>query len=334
MLRGRSWRLWLLLRDSKETHSNKHWLRRRWERWLSRRIPPAGEITLSHRNVFIFPSRTGWAFGILLIALLLTAINYQNSLIYGLTFWLLSIGHGTIWLTFRNLSGNTLIAGRPDDCFAGDRVELPVTMKANKNWAVAIVLGYPNEGEHYVTLAPGESQRVDLGRLAQRRGKLTDARLKVETQYPFGLLRAWSWAALDFDVTVYPKPEYTPLQFSEGTDGEHSGDAVVQILGDDIAGIREYGYGDGLNQISWKHSARTGALKTREREQEQGVMCWLSWDALPPEDSELRLSRLTSWVLQADEKGWRYGLKLPGVEIAPDQGPSHRAQCLKALALW
>lgn len=326
--------MWLLLRDSNEVQLKQHWLRRQLERWLNRRIPPSREVSLSHHNVFIFPSRTGWCFGLLLIALLLTAINYQNSLIYGLTFWLLSIGHGTIWLTFRNLSGNTLIAGRPVDCFAGDYVELPITMRANKNWAVAISMSYPNEDLQHLTLAPGESHQVALSRLAEYRGRLTGERLKIETQYPFGLLRAWSWVALDFDVTVYPKPVFTPLNFSQGGDNELSGELLAQPVGEDIAGIREYAAGDSLNQISWKHSARTGVLKTREREQEQGLMCWLSWDALPSENTELRLSRLASWVIQADENGWLYGLRLPGVEIAPDYGSAHRTQCLKALALW
>ncbi|MEK9766735.1 MAG: DUF58 domain-containing protein, partial [Thalassolituus sp.] len=65
--------------------------------WLRRRIPPVTALALSHRNVFILPSAAGWVFSALLIAMLLTAINYQNSLVYALTFWLLSMGVGSIW---------------------------------------------------------------------------------------------------------------------------------------------------------------------------------------------------------------------------------------------
>ena len=49
-------------------------------------------------------------------------------------------------------------------------------------------------------------------------------------------------------------------------------------------------------------------------------------------DTEARLSRLCAWVLQADRIGARYGLRLPGREIAPDEGPNHRQRCLEALA--
>ena len=50
-------------------------------------------------------------------------------------------------------------------------------------------------------------------------------------------------------------------------------------------------------------------------------------------DVEARLSRLTRWVLAADKEGLRYGLRLPGSEIAPGHGDAHRCACLRELAL-
>lgn len=63
----------------------------RWQRWLNRRIPPASSVELNQRRVFILPTRQGGAFGLALLVMLLAAINYQNSLAYGLTFLLLSL---------------------------------------------------------------------------------------------------------------------------------------------------------------------------------------------------------------------------------------------------
>lgn len=45
------------------------------------------------------------------------------------------------------------------------------------------------------------------------------------------------------------------------------------------------------------------------------------------------MSRLTAWVLQADQLGVDYGLRLPNAEFAPDSGPAHKRNCLEALAL-
>jgi uncharacterized protein (DUF58 family) len=38
-------------------------------------------------------------------------------------------------------------------------------------------------------------------------------------------------------------------------------------------------------------------------------------------------------VLMAERQGLDYGLRVPGREIAPDQGAAHRARCLEALAI-
>jgi len=305
-----------------------------WKRWLNRRIPPVSALALSHRNVFILPSRTGWAFAALLVAMLLTAINYQNSLIYGLTFWLVSVGHGTIWLTFRNLSGLTLSAGKPTACFAGDEIRLPVKFTSGKHWSAAISAGYPEETQLDLSLAPHESSEMILTRKTHKRGRLPLKRIRVETQYPFGLFTAWSWVALEYDVVVYPRPDYSPLVLSTGNEGDILEGVTVTQGSDDVAGIRDYGRGDSMQQISWKHSARTGDLKSLEREQENSVLCWLTWDSLQGIDPELRLSRLASWVDQAESAGWKYGLSIPGNDISPSSGHAHRHQCLTALAIW
>ena len=46
------------------------------------------------------------------------------------------------------------------------------------------------------------------------------------------------------------------------------------------------------------------------------------------------LSILTRWVIDADRKMEDYGLRMPGVAIAPAHGEAHRHACLEALALY
>ena len=63
-------------------------LRARFRAWVNRRIPPARAVTLDQRRIFIFPSRAGFFFGLSLLLMLTTAINYQNNMSYALTFLL------------------------------------------------------------------------------------------------------------------------------------------------------------------------------------------------------------------------------------------------------
>jgi uncharacterized protein (DUF58 family) len=61
---------------------------------------------------------------------------------------------------------------------------------------------------------------------------------------------------------------------------------------------------------------------------------WLDWDELEGRDPEARLSILTRWVLDAERAGDLYGLRLPGVKLAPGGGEHHQERCLAALALF
>ena len=85
---------------------------KRFSRWLDRRIPPTDRITLSQKNVFIFPTATGFAFGGVIALLILGAIHYQASLVYGVPFLLGSLFLVTIPYTFRNLSGPKAARGK------------------------------------------------------------------------------------------------------------------------------------------------------------------------------------------------------------------------------
>lgn len=311
------------------------WVKDKWQSWINQRIPPTNRIRLTQRNIFIVPSRTGWGFLVLILLLLLTAVNYKNSLIYALTFWLLSMGLATMWLTFRNLSGLVLSSGHAHSCFAGEELNLPVQLLNSKRWSAGLLMAYKQNTPQICNVPPNQAITLNIPFKTSVRGRLEAPRLKVETRYPFGLFTAWTWTALDFQLVIYPAKEASAISLSSGEDGEQLASQTAQTGNDgDFSGIRDYRPGDNLQRIAWKQSARTDNLKTLEMEVEQGVSCWLRWESLAGLDNEKRLSCLASWVEQAEQQGWRYGLSIPGRELAPDFGEKHYIDCLTALALW
>ena len=58
----------------------------------------------------------------------------------------------------------------------------------------------------------------------------------------------------------------------------------------------------------------------------------LDWDLLTEPDPETRLSQLCRFVLLAAQSHQSYGLRLPGICIAPGLDDRHKHQCLAALA--
>lgn len=87
-----------------------------------------------------------------------------------------------------------------------------------------------------------------------------------------------------------------------------------------------------MKLVVWKKFAKADELVSRDTQQAQRTELWLDASACGTPDPEARLSRLCAWVLAADDNGLDYGLRLPGLEIAPDGGAAHRRRCLEALA--
>lgn len=309
--------------------------RRRWSQWLDRRIPAAAQVRLGHRSIFILPTGSGLLYLLLLLLMLITAINYQNSLIYGLTFWLFSVGLVAMMVTFRNLSGLTLKAGHPYPCFAGERLELPLHIQSGGRYHDALWVQFPQEAGVQAGVAAGASATLHLSFRPAQRGPLHTGRLRLDSRFPLGLFNAWTWVKLDFQGVVYPQPEYVPLVLASGDSGDNlPGAATTQAGAQDFFGLRPYQPGDSLRRIAWKQLARGKGLVSKEFDHDEGATCWLAWDSLPGVAVETRLSRLCGWVLEAHQRGWRYGLRLPGTELEPDNSEVHRDRCLHALALF
>src|SRR5210317_1124520 len=107
-------------------------LRSRFRQWVNRRIPPARSVTLDQKRIFIFPSKVGLFFGLCLLVMLMTAINFQNNLSYALTFLLATLFIIATLHTFANLSGLTIRALRAQSAFPGQQSEFDVQIERGK----------------------------------------------------------------------------------------------------------------------------------------------------------------------------------------------------------
>lgn len=307
--------------------------RHRFQRWINRRIPRSDLQALSQKNIFILPTGAGVVFGLLLVIMLLTGINYQNSLIYLTTFLLGAVFVGAMHQTHRNLSGLELSLVQPGEGFAGDDIPFRFRLKAGRDDAVAVVLSFEDSIHPPVHVHAGQGSDVFLPIHSVHRGYLRPDRVRVETRFPFGLLKAWSWVRPVSAGVVFPRPVPAPDSLSTVDDGDESAQART-IDGNDHADIRPWREGDLSQRVQWKRYARTGQMAVADWEGEQGSPHWLDFNAYPGADHELRLSYLAYLVNERGRSGARFGLNLPGQMIEPEAGPAHVARCLRVLATW
>ena len=309
----------------------------RFANWLYGFTPPEhGRVVLVHRRVYIVPARLGWLFAATLAILLIGSINYALSLGFALTFLLAGLGLAGMVHTARNLARIAISVGRAEPVFAGESAQFRLYLDGGPGFdRPAILARHLVAGSQLVVDVPaGGLAEVVLAVPAARRGWLPLGRVMLETRFPLGLFRAWSYIEPDARCLVYPQPERSALP-PPGAEAA-AGALRTQTTGnDDFAGLRGYQPSDSPRHVAWKAVARSDVMLTKQFTGEAAAELWLDWRLLPARmGPEQRLSRLAGWVLAAERAGAHYGLRLPGLEIAPRRGDSHSAACLQALALY
>lgn len=312
------------------------WLKR-WERWVDQRLPRSDSRRFVQNNIFILPTGMGWLFTALLLVMLLTAINYQNSLIFLLTFFLGVVFVVAMHQTHNNLSGLELTLVQAGEGHVGEPIPFLIRGSGGKDSSLALSLSIEGEieaGSLDMQHVYGESiLDMRVHSIPRKRGYLKLGRIKIESRFPFGLLRAWSWLRPESAGIVYPAPVMPTIQSALGENQDDVG-RVINAQGQDHAELRPWRQGDLSQRVLWKRYARTGEMAVADWHGEQGVPCWLDFAAFPGVDVELRLSYLAALVLERSQKGDTFGLRLPGCEIEPGSGPAHVQACLRCLGVY
>lgn len=309
-----------------------------WSLQMSGARPPElVPVVLGQRRIYVLPTRGGLLYALALLVLLIGAINYNLSLGYGLVFLLGGLGIVAILHSFRNLAGTAITVGAPAPVFVGDTARFPLILhNADARERRLLRLFLPGQAAITADVPPRGSTRALLPLPASRRGWLALPRVTIETVWPLGLVRSWSYAAPALACLVYPRPAdaVPPAPTFAGMQGgrlsSDSGD-------EDFAGLRRHQPSDPPHHVAWKTAARLGpdaALQTKQFSGTAAQALWFDWAQLPGLDVETRLAILARWVLDAEDAGISWGLRLPGREIPQAHGPAHVHACLKALALY
>ena len=321
------------------------WLRRTTGKWLPRRGTfDNGEVVLSQRRVFILPTRAGIGFAMLLLVLLIGSINYSLGLGFALTFLALSCALVDMVFTYRNLAHLALQQGRVPAVFAGQEAQFELHI-ANRTglarYGVWIDFAGTPDARHVTDIAAHGSAAVLLGVPTAARGWLRPERVVLSTRFPLGLFRAWSYWRPAARALVYPRPEEGAPPLPLDGDAVGSGRAALSpTRTDDFAGVRSYQAGDSPRRLAWRQIARLdpalgGQLVTKHFEGGVGDELVLDFAQLSAQlDLELRLSRMTRWVLDAEQRALPYAFRLGAVRYDAGNGAAHQAACLRALALY
>ncbi len=318
---------------------------------FSARQTTAENREITKQRVYIMPTRHGAVFGLMLFAMALGAINYNNSMAYILTFLLSSLSLVAILHTCRNLAGLVINQAPASPVFSGELANFPLILdnrnsqlrlsisfiKTTKKWRLITDVLTSTGDEIPITscdINANKFNRIELPINAEQRGLLYAGRIKIFTTFPLGLFKAWSYIDMKQPCLVYPRPAGNntfplfKLTESTGVQGTATGT-------DDFIGFRNYQAGDSIKDIAWKAYAQQKGLFVKRFSGSGADKLHLSWDDVSTlSDIEARLSQLCYWIIEAEAQSLQYSLELPKIFIDTGHGDKHLHQCLSSLAKY
>lgn len=300
---------------------------------------------LDRRRVYIVPTRYGVMLSVLLFAILLGSINYDNALGYILTFLLSGLYLVGLLHTYRNLTGLSAsrIASAP--AFAGDFMRFVIKLdNPSPNFRILLNLSVREKKTHFFSkkkiIADCEVPRISaretlhpcLAVRATTRGRYELPRVRISSTFPLGIFVAWGFFPNTEECLVYPKPvgqmalpQPTLISSSQQL-SSGSGD-------EDFRGLRQYSPGEPVKRIAWKALAKTDELMSKQFSGDGDTQLILDWrHTATLGDPEKRLSQLCMWVVTASRMQSAFGMNLPKQVIEVGSGETHRRRCLRALA--
>jgi uncharacterized protein (DUF58 family) len=311
------------------------WLTRRIETWSEKRNPTAIQVVLNRRNILIIPTSQGMLLVVAALVVMIAAVNYENSLAFGLAFMMVSLFLVSMFHGFNNLNGLQLSAMPCSPVFCGEDAAFQVVLNCeDRRRPEALELYFLGSTVSSAGMGNGLQEQVSIFLPTERRGECLAPKLYVRSRFPTGLFNTWSVVNLQMRCLVYPKPVSVPLR--QVLDGSGSGGESTQVRNgsEDFYGFRSFIPGDSLKQVAWKNVARGQGMLVKQFVDSIDERLWLDWDMFFGFSPEERLSRLCFCVLQLAGSGATYGLKLPELEISPDSGKQHKLRVLQVLALF
>lgn len=325
-------------------------------RWFASRAPKSDSATLNLRNIYIFFSREGMLFAVLLVVTFIAGINYGNNLVLGLCFYLVSVWLISFHVTFAHISGLKVSLLEVTMAEAGAQAWVTLQIRSDsrqpkrqllfsfenthkKSQKRADKKNKNNKTEQHsvlVTQLQGE-QIIRLPVQTHHRGQLELPRLTIKTVYPLGIMRAWSYVYFARTAWVSPKPETFDwqTQYSIASLEDLPTGGQYRQGQDDFERLDDYREGESLARVSWGHVARGQGMFTKHFADPVGHEQTLDYLDMPAAHHEQKLAQMAYGAVTLGQLGVPFKMRLPNDAPATDpmgEGDGFAQTCLLRLA--
>ena len=184
------------------------------------------------------------------------------------------------------------------------------------------------------------SYTAQLNCVCHQRGFYDIPLIKVDSIYPLGLIRAFSYFSIEEKVLVYPKPQSCEYMLQKDLNRSSFDSSRQQVHStrshgnDEISGLKNYRPGDAVSLIDWKQLAKGKGLMVKDFSADESMDMYLTENSIKSRELEEQISMLTYAVIDLTRRDIQFGFRFREINIQPGNGFEHQQYILRRLALY
>ena len=283
-------------------------------------------------------NKAGYIYIAITILIGFSAVNTGNNLVYIVTSALLSYMLVSGVFGKRNIYGIRVVVEYPAEMFAGSSSPVVARIHNTRRFlpAFLIRISFSNQETLFPFIAAGATASHCFSLSFPTRGRHKVSNVRISSVFPFNFFTRYKTLYTHTEVLVYPRPEKYRLEQPLTRRIRARGESPSNFAGydSDLLSIRNYVTGDPPKYISWKSTAKTGRLKTKELSSIQHDNVIIDFDRMDKGNLEYAISGVTYAVLALLRSRTPVGLTMDGDTMGPDLSGAHKERMLTKLALY
>ena len=301
----------------------------KWREKLSRALRPPRTLKVT---------RAGRTYLVVTVGVGLGALNTGNNLLYLVLALQLSLIVISGILSERVLRGLSVRRIGADAAFAGEPFSFRWAVTRQRGHAFALEFGEADaavEGTGRLAHLPPGEERIVRGELtAERRGPHALVRIRVTTQFPFGLFQKSLVVEAPGVLHVYPRrlpQERGSASAPDPQDGQNPNPRAVGGVGD-VTGLSPLRDGEEARRIHGPWSASLGQwVKLDRARDERRQIILRATTEVPSEALERECERLAAQARRLVQAGHEVGFESESIALRPAAGVAQERRILRAL---
>lgn len=251
------------------------------------------------------------------------------------------MGLSTTTMTNKNVDATQITGLDIKNLFANEKNQITaridnLIMKKTKIWNLEFIIEDKkniNPEIHHLSEIK-DSAHVALIWTPSSRGYMSSPRIRLQSQFPFRLTRAWKYYQSDSKHLVYPERK-GELDFIRLISYQSEGAEIDKNEKDGLfRDHREFQNSDSPSRIDWKSSAKHQKHLVRNYEKPGDRKILIDWGMTESLNNfEARISQLSYWISLCHKKSETYCLKIKNYRTEYLSSHDHYQTCMEKLAL-